>query len=157
MSIVQNILKIAKENKVNNQQLCKILNTNSSKIYDWKVGKSKPSADDVFTLANYFDVSIDYLVGRTNTNKQTNNCYSNNISDNSFSNFVQGNGTVTVGSFSVGSVSNSQNTDHTKKEMQQNNLSNEETEILNIYRSLNIRDKSTFLNFILNMEKEENN
>lgn len=155
MTIVQNILKIAKENKINNQKLCQILNSNSNKIYDWKVGKSKPSTDELCILADYFNVSTDYLLGRTN--EQTNNCYSNNISDNSFSNFVQGNGTVTVGSFSVGSVSNSQNTDHTKKEMQQNNLSNEETEILNIYRSLNIRDKSTFLNFILNMEKEKSN
>ena len=65
MSIVQNILKIAKEHKINNQQLCKILNTNSSKVYDWKVGKSKPSAEDLCTLSDYFGVSIDYLVGRT--------------------------------------------------------------------------------------------
>lgn len=34
-------------------------------------------------------------------------------------------------------------------------LSKEETEILNIYRSLNIRDKSTFLNFILDIGKEK--
>ena len=146
MSIVQNILKIAKENKVNNQQLCKILNTNSSKIYDWKVGKSKPSADDVFTLADYFDVSIDYLVGRTNTNEQTNNCYSNNISDNSFNNFMQGN--IIKGDTSI-SVPSS-----TNKSTQ---LSKEETEILDIYRSLDIRNKSKFLNMIFDIEKENAN
>ncbi len=82
MTIVQNILKIAKENKINNQKLCEILNSNPNKIYDWKVGKSKPSTDELCILADYFNVSADYLLGRTN--EQTNNCYSNNISDNSF-------------------------------------------------------------------------
>ena len=136
MTIVQNILKIAKENKINNQKLCEILNSNPNKIYDWKVGKSKPSTDELCILADYFNVSADYLLGRTN--EQTNNCYSNNISDNSFNNFMQGN--IIKGDTSI-SVPSS-----TNKSTQ---LSKEETEILNIYRSLNIRDKSTFLNFIL--------
>lgn len=64
VEIVQNILNIAKARKVNNQQLCKILETNSNKIYDWKIGKSKPSAEDISKLADYFDVSADYLLGR---------------------------------------------------------------------------------------------
>ena len=142
MTIVQNILKIAKENKINNQKLCEILNSNPNKIYDWKVGKSKPSTDELFILADYFNVSADYLLGRTN--EQTNNCYSNNISDNSFNNFMQGN--IIKGDTSI-SVPSS-----TNKSTQ---LSKEETEILNIYRSLNIRDKSTFLNFILDIGKEK--
>ena len=64
MEIVQNILNLAKEKKITNQQLCKILETNPNKIYDWKIGKSKPSAEDVSKLADYFDVSVDYLLGR---------------------------------------------------------------------------------------------
>ncbi len=142
MTIVQNILKIAKENKINNQKLCEILNSNPNKIYDWKVGKSKPSTDELCILADYFNVSADYLLGRTN--EQTNNFYSNNISDNSFNNFMQGN--IIKGDTSI-SVPSS-----TNKSTQ---LSKEETEILNIYRSLNIRDKSTFLNFILDIGKEK--
>ncbi len=65
MDIVQNILRLAKEKKITNQQLCKILETNPNKIYDWKIGKSKPSAEDISKLADYFDVSTDYLLGRT--------------------------------------------------------------------------------------------
>ena len=65
MDIVQNILSIAKEKKITDQQLCKILKTNPSKIYDWKKGKSKPSANDIAVLAEYFNVSADFLVGRT--------------------------------------------------------------------------------------------
>ena len=142
MTIVQNILKIAKENKINNQKLCEILNSNPNKIYDWKVGKSKPSTDELCILADYFNVSADYLLGRTN--EQTNNCYSNNISDNSFNNFMQGNIIKEDTSISVPSSTN-----------KSTQLSKEETEILNIYRSLNIRDKSTFLNFILDIGKEK--
>ena len=144
MTIVQNILKIAKENKINNQKLCEILNSNPNKIYDWKVGKSKPSTDELCILADYFNVSADYLLGRTN--EQTNNCYSNNISDNSFNNFMQGN--IIKGDTSI-SVPSS-----TNKSTQ---LSKEETEILDIYRSLDIRNKSKFLNMIFDIEKENAN
>lgn len=63
MDIVQNILNIAKTNGLNNQQLCKLLNTNPNKIYDWKVGKSRPSAQDVLTIADYLNISVDYLLG----------------------------------------------------------------------------------------------
>lgn len=35
----------------------------SSTIYSWKT--SLPSGDNLISLANFFDVSIDYLVGRT--------------------------------------------------------------------------------------------
>lgn len=65
MNIVENILKIAKQHHLNNQQLCKLLNTNPNKIYDWKIGKSKPSAEDLYILADYFDCSVDYLLGRS--------------------------------------------------------------------------------------------
>lgn len=65
MNIVENILKIAKQNHLNNQQMCKLLNTNPNKIYDWKIGKSKPSAEDLYILADYFDCSVDYLLGRS--------------------------------------------------------------------------------------------
>ena len=61
MDIVQNILRLAKEKKITNQQLCKILETNPNKIYDWKIGKS---TEDISKLADYFDVSTDYLLGR---------------------------------------------------------------------------------------------
>lgn len=65
MNIVENILKIAKEHNLNNQQMCKLLDTNPNKIYDWKIGKSKPSAEDLYILADYFDCSVDYLLGRS--------------------------------------------------------------------------------------------
>lgn len=71
MNIVQNILNLTKQAKISNQQLCKLLNTNPNKIYDWKVGKSKPSAEDILVLADYLDCSVDYLLGRDAERKKS--------------------------------------------------------------------------------------
>lgn len=46
---------------------CKL---NHSAITDWKSGKAKPSSEALSKLADYFDVSVDYLLGRTDTAKQ---------------------------------------------------------------------------------------
>lgn len=39
-----------------------------SSIQAWKNGKSKPSLDAVSKIADYFNVSVDYLLGKTATN-----------------------------------------------------------------------------------------
>ena len=62
MNIVQNILKVAKSNGFNDSQICKLLNKNASYVSDWKCGKSKPKADELIILADYFKCSIDYLL-----------------------------------------------------------------------------------------------
>ncbi len=36
---------------------------------DWEYGNTKPSFDALIALADYFDVSLDYLVGRTDRPK----------------------------------------------------------------------------------------
>lgn len=36
-------------------------------IKNWKNGRNKPSAEALVKIANYFQVSIDYLLGRTDT------------------------------------------------------------------------------------------
>lgn len=100
---------------------------------------SMPKADNLAKIADYLDVSVDYLLGRTD--EQTATYYTNNVNGINFSNLIQGSSAVTV---------NSNNNDY-------KGLSNEETEILDIYRSLDIRNKNKFLNIILDMEKEESN
>ena len=63
MNIVQNVLCIAKARNITDQQLCKLLKTNPNKIYDWKRGKSKPSAEDMYILADHLGCSVDHLMG----------------------------------------------------------------------------------------------
>lgn len=49
-------------------------------ICDWKSGRSKPNAETLIKIANHYNCSIDYLLGRTSL-KQV-NVTKNNIIDN---------------------------------------------------------------------------
>ncbi|NDO45496.1 helix-turn-helix transcriptional regulator [Clostridium sp. MD294] len=99
-----------------------------------------PKVDNLAKIADYLNVSVDYLLGRTNTQATT---YSvNNINDSSV---VQGNGSV-FGNASISVASTFEN--------DPNNISSskEEIGILDLYRSLNIRDRAKFMNFVFEME-----
>lgn len=45
-------------------QLAKLMNISQSNLSGWESEKWQPDNDSLIKLANYFDVSIDYLLGR---------------------------------------------------------------------------------------------
>ena len=45
-------------------EICKELNIKKQVLSNWKTGYSEPNIDDIIMLANYFNCTIDYLVGR---------------------------------------------------------------------------------------------
>ncbi|MCL2698227.1 MAG: helix-turn-helix domain-containing protein [Oscillospiraceae bacterium] len=65
------------------QRLCDLLETRSITAYRmskdtgiserligyWKSGERQPAKDSLIKLADYFDVSVDYLLGRTDNPK----------------------------------------------------------------------------------------
>ena len=56
----------------NNQTMVDIanaLNINKTSVFTWESTKTIPTADKLLELANHFDVSIDYLIGRTDNPK----------------------------------------------------------------------------------------
>ena len=60
------ILKdLRKENNFTQKQLATIINVSDDCIYSWEKGKSEPSIADIIELANCFNVSTDFLLGRT--------------------------------------------------------------------------------------------
>jgi len=61
-SVVERILSLMKDNEVNGLKLTSDLGLSSSAVTEWKKGKMKPSADAIIKIANYFGVSIDYLL-----------------------------------------------------------------------------------------------
>lgn len=64
------ILKYLREkNELLQIELAQELNTSTSVISNWENGKFEPSIDQLKFLADYFNVSIDYLIGYTNTNQ----------------------------------------------------------------------------------------
>ena len=50
---------------VSSYRLTKDTGLDNGLISKWKNNKSLPSADMLIKLADYFDVSVDYLLGRT--------------------------------------------------------------------------------------------
>lgn len=46
------------------KDLAKILNRTQTCISDWERGRTEPSIDDLCTLADYLQVSVDELLGR---------------------------------------------------------------------------------------------
>ena len=48
------------------QNLIKELNIPKQKLSNWKTGYTEPTLDDIITLALYFGVTTDYLLGADN-------------------------------------------------------------------------------------------
>ncbi len=74
ISMIKNRLEdIFREREVNIEDLTKSIGISSkSRIYNWKRQEVQPSFKFLVKLADYFDCSIDYLVGRTDFDVETN-------------------------------------------------------------------------------------
>ena len=55
--------ELRKSKKLKQWEMAAILNTDRSTITKWETGKSKPAYDMMVTIADYFNVSTDYLLG----------------------------------------------------------------------------------------------
>ncbi len=51
------------EKNIGQDRLAKELGLSNASISYWETGKQEPCASAIFKLANYFDVSADYLLG----------------------------------------------------------------------------------------------
>lgn len=47
------------------KEICEDLGISQQKLSKWKTGYTEPNFDDLVMLAQYFDVSTDYLLGAT--------------------------------------------------------------------------------------------
>ena len=62
------IKELCEENRITTSQLESVLGFGNSSIKKWKA-TSSPSVDKVVKIAAYFDVSVDYLLGRSEISK----------------------------------------------------------------------------------------
>lgn len=53
------------ENNVSQADIAKTFHITRQAVQRWEVGKSEPNIKTLIALADYFNVSIDYLVGRS--------------------------------------------------------------------------------------------
>ena len=56
---------LRKQRGLSQEQLGQIIGVKRYSIYTYEKGKSCPDMEGLIALADYFQVSIDYLVGRT--------------------------------------------------------------------------------------------
>lgn len=65
MSKIQNLFKIMTEREISAKKISDDTGISTGNISDWKSGRCLPSINALITIADYLNVSIDYLVGRT--------------------------------------------------------------------------------------------
>jgi transcriptional regulator with XRE-family HTH domain len=58
------ITELRKEKSLSQHQLAKELGTSQANLSRWEQGLNQPSIIECWKIADYFDVSIDFLCGR---------------------------------------------------------------------------------------------
>lgn len=57
--------ELRKKKGISQQRLATDLNTTQNTISRYETGEREPGIDDLTKIADYFNVSVDYLLGRT--------------------------------------------------------------------------------------------
>ena len=65
----ERLKQIRKSRNVTQNQVSAMLEISTRNYQSFEYGECKPSFDTLIALAEYFDVSLDYLVGRIDENK----------------------------------------------------------------------------------------
>lgn len=65
MSKIPNLFELMKKDNITQQQLSEAIGFSQGNISDWKSGRSSPSVEALVKIAEYFNVSVDYLLGYT--------------------------------------------------------------------------------------------
>lgn len=70
MELGNNIAKLRNQIGLSQRNLAEVLNVSSGAVAMWETNKRQPDISTVLRLADYFNVSIDYLLGRTFDKKE---------------------------------------------------------------------------------------
>lgn len=62
---INNLFKFLGEKGISAKKLSDDTGISTGNISDWKSGRCLPSINSLITIADYLNVSIDYLIGRT--------------------------------------------------------------------------------------------
>jgi len=63
--MIERILELMERDSINAAELSKIAGVGTSTISAWKKGLQKPSVDAVNKLSDYFGVTTDFILGKT--------------------------------------------------------------------------------------------
>jgi len=62
--IIDRIKELLKSDGLTQCKLASGIGVNQSTVCNWLNGKKEPSIESLWKLADFFDVSVDYLIGR---------------------------------------------------------------------------------------------
>lgn len=65
MNLGERIKDLRQDKKLTQRELAIAIGVNKSAISFWEIGENEPKASYIFALAQFFDVSTDYLLGNT--------------------------------------------------------------------------------------------
>lgn len=65
MNFQDRLIEIRRANNLTQKQLAAAVGLSEIGIQNYEGGRRKPAFDVLISLADYFDVSLDYLVGRS--------------------------------------------------------------------------------------------
>lgn len=61
----ERLLDLRKEKNISQATLAKFLDVSDAVICYWETDRSEPTAPNLVKIADFFDVSVDYLLGRS--------------------------------------------------------------------------------------------
>lgn len=67
--VFMNLRKIRKEKGISQLKLALDLNMSQNTISRYETGEREPGINELIRIADYFNISVDYLLGRTNNPK----------------------------------------------------------------------------------------
>lgn len=65
----EHLKSIRKSKNVTQKQVAQAINITERNYQNYELNEKKPGFDNLIALADYFDVSLDYLVGRSDNPK----------------------------------------------------------------------------------------
>ena len=71
MSTGTTIRDLRKQHRLSQTELAKAVHVSQATVTAWETGKAEPSSSALNTLASYFNVSADYLLGRKSVDNKT--------------------------------------------------------------------------------------
>lgn len=67
--VYKNIKAIREDNDLTQSHMAKLLNVSQNTYSQYETGKIEWTASSLVKIADYFDISVDYLLDRTNQRK----------------------------------------------------------------------------------------
>lgn len=61
----ERLKQLRKSRNITQKELAQALNVTERNYQFWEAGKTKPQLDTIIALCDFFNVSADYLLGRT--------------------------------------------------------------------------------------------